>query len=236
MAGRTLYSKTTKPPYGPNIVRAWFDTVFHPALTCLENEINFLERRNWTFRQHTERLEYIALVSDYVGRGRENFEQLISFFPEIQILVKSHDERVRYLREACAAYFDAILLSDGFLKVYEVVKQEAPHVLSRKFEDFFGAYSEEEQFRRILAEYLVNSVGSQASYYATAELWNHFREAFASVTEANALRTLRGSTELAGQELRETTEELTLLLKNVRSELSLQFDVPVVAELSTSLR
>ena len=39
-----------KKRYGPNIVRAWFDTVFHYALRALDNERHFLTKHDWIFQ------------------------------------------------------------------------------------------------------------------------------------------------------------------------------------------
>jgi hypothetical protein len=62
-----------KGPYGPNIVRAWFDTVFRYALRGLESERSFLTGRNWTFRFHTRALEYLGpLVEHLPAKAREN--------------------------------------------------------------------------------------------------------------------------------------------------------------------
>jgi hypothetical protein len=51
-----------KPAYGPNIVRAWFDTVLRQVLSGLQSEQDFPGRRNWTFRHNTQALEYIASI------------------------------------------------------------------------------------------------------------------------------------------------------------------------------
>ena len=73
-----------KKPYGPNIVRAWFDTVFQYALRGLDNERGFLVRRNWTFRFRSRTLEYLCPFAEHLpGAARENLEQFVSFFPEV---------------------------------------------------------------------------------------------------------------------------------------------------------
>lgn len=76
----------------------------------------------------------------------------------------------------------------------------------------------------------------QPHYYATAELWNHFRDAFVSAADNEDLAPLREGAELVGRNLKAESEELIAMMKRIRSELSLEFDVPVVAELSTSSR
>jgi hypothetical protein len=54
-----------KKPYGPHIVRAWFDTVFHYALRGLENERSLLVDRNWTFRFRSRALEYLGPLIEH---------------------------------------------------------------------------------------------------------------------------------------------------------------------------
>jgi hypothetical protein len=74
--------RSGKKPYGPNIVRAWFDTVVQHILSGLEMEKRFLLQRNWTFRHYSRTLEYIAPVGKYVpGGALENLEQFVSFLP-----------------------------------------------------------------------------------------------------------------------------------------------------------
>src|SRR5580698_567302 len=81
--------------YGPNIVRAWFDTVFQYVLGRLESERGLLLRRNWTFRFYNRSLEYIVTLGDHMPVGvRENLEQFASFFPDIGELLKAHDLKV----------------------------------------------------------------------------------------------------------------------------------------------
>lgn len=234
MERRTNARRLRKPPYGPNIVRAWFDTVFHPMLSGLENEISFLDRRNWTFRQDSEMLGHIAPVVGYVGRARENLEQFVSFFSDVEMLTSRHDELVACLSDSCLLYFNAVLENEQFLRAYENARADALKVLKRDFHEFFGSYSTEDEFKRILAEYIVNNLGSLPHYYATAQLWNYFRDAFVSATGTQGLASHREATEQAGRKLEAASENLIAAMKTIRSELSLRFDLPVVAELSTT--
>ena len=223
-----------KKPYGPNIVRAWFDTVFHYALRGLENERDFLVRRNWTYRFRKRSLEYLGPVAEHLpAEARENLEQLISFFPEVSAAIEEHDKRERQLQDNCRAYMDAILKDSSFQKAFESVASEAPHTLGRQFGEHFGAYSAEEDFMGLLAEYLVNNVENLPSQYATAELWNRYRESFLTSVSTSELNSFREAVERSGVALFDAVNELTSLLRTTRSDLSLEFDVPYVAELSS---
>lgn len=226
--------RSGKRPYGPNIVRAWFDTVFHYVLSGLEMEKRFLVRRNWTFRHYSRTLEYVAAVGKHVPAGAlENFEQFISFFPEEDTLVRRHDESVQRLQDRCLAYADAIAQNAHFLTTFRRVEAESPQVLNRQFKEHFGAYSSEEDFKRILAEYLVNNFDSLADIYSTAALWNRYRGDLLSAVATTELMPLREATDQAGRNVVEATDELIASLKKIRNELSLEFDVPFVAELSS---
>jgi hypothetical protein len=225
-----------KKPYGPNIVRAWFDTVFHFALRGLENERDFLVRRNWTFRFHNRALEYIGPLAEHLPtEARENLEQFLSFYPEVGDLIGEHDRRERRLRQDCAAYLQAILESHQFRQIFQSVEGEASETLGRDFSSYFGAYSSETDFMASLAEYLVNNVTTLPNHYSAADLWNHYGDRFREIVSAPELAVLADATAQSGQTLLEAVNDLTASFKSTRSSLSLEFDVPYVAEL-TSVR
>jgi hypothetical protein len=226
--------RSAKQPYGPNIVRAWFDTVFHYVLAGLETEKGFLSRCNWTFRHHNGRLEYIASVAKYVpSAALENLEQFVGFFPEEGALIDRHDNCVQQLESRCTTYADAIIESTSFLTTFRRVEAESPQVLHHEFNRNFGAYSSEEDFKRILAEHLVNNIESLFSYHSTAALWNRYREDFVSAVNTPELVSLREAVNQAGRDAITASDELIASMKRVRSELSLAFDVPFVVELSS---
>jgi hypothetical protein len=225
-----------KKPYGPNIVRAWFDTVFHFALRGLESERDFLARRNWTFRFHNRALEYIGPFAEHLpAQARENLEQFLSFFSEVGDLIGEHDRRERRLRQDCDAYFEAILESPQFRQVFQSVAGEAPRTLGRDFSSYFGAYSSEADFVGSLAEHLVNNVMTLPNHYSAADLWNHYGDRFREVVSTSELAAFAEATTQSGQALLDAVNDLTASFKSTRSALSLEFDVPYVAEL-TSVR
>lgn len=223
-----------KAPYGPNIVRAWFDTVFQYALRGLENERNFLTRRNWTFRANDRSLEYLCPLSEHVPAGaRDNLEQFVTFFPEASAKIASHDACQQGLEESCRVYLLAILQDAGFREAFERIAAEAPHELGREFGSYFGVFSSEEESMGIVAEYLINNAEALPSYYRTSELWNHYRDRFLPVVSSPGLAPYREATEESGRAMLETVNKATSFLKATRSDLSLRFDLPFVAELSS---
>lgn len=157
--------------------------------------------------------------------ARENLTQFVSFFPQVDAKISDHDVRENQLEESCRAYYTAILESEVFQKVFESVASESPRVTGREFTSNFGAYSVQTDLTGILAEYLVNNVERLPRYYSTADLWNHYRDRFLPVASDPSLAHLRVATEQAGHNMLKAVDELASLLKEKRSELSLQFDV-----------
>src|ERR1700722_19991026 len=217
-----------KEPYGPNIVRAWFDTVFRYALQGLGTEFTLLANRSWTFRFNTRTLEYIGPLTEHLSApAKENLDQFIHFFPQVGEKISEHDQGCRQLENSCLRYWTAIQESELFRRVFEEVASEAPVAFGREFNCHFGAYSSEEDFKGTLAEYLVNNVDLLPSYYSTAELWNRYRDRFLQVTSTPALEPFRTAVEREGQNLLDAVNALSMAFKDTRSELSLRFDVPV---------
>lgn len=233
MKTTTQYNSRKKTPYGPNIVRAWFDTVFHYALQGLEMESSFMAQRNWTFRFKRQTLEYIAPIAEHVS-ARDNLEQFLSFFAGVKALVAEHDRGVQHLLETCSDFHAAIVKSPSFWRVFDSVEVEAPTALGSEFSDHFGAYSAREDFAGILAEYLVNNIENLPDHYSTSRLWNTFRDRFRHVVDMPELVPYRQATEAAGRDLLGVVNRLTRKLKQVRSELSLEFDAPFVAEITSA--
>lgn len=226
--GTMQRSTRKKKPYGPNIVRAWFDTVFHYALRGLANEQGFLARGNWTYRFHRRTLEYIApLVEHLPSAGRENLEQILLFFPAVGHLIEQHDRGVERLLGACSAFHASIMNAREFREVFDLVQAEAPAALGGDSSNDFGPYSTGTGFMGILAECLVNNTEELPSHYSAARLWNQFRNRFVLVAAAPELAPYRHDTEASGRELLRSVNELNSALKATRSELSLSLDVPV---------
>ena len=167
--------------------------------------------------------------------ARANLEQFASFFPEVNGLLEEHDRKVGELTAACAAFHEAIVRDSRFQEVFTDVEKEAQTELGVEFSSHFGAFSDRSDFSRILAEYLVNNFGELPSYYATSRLWNRFRDRFAPVMGAQDLVSRRRETETCGRELLEAGDSLSRSFKAIRSDLSLQFDVPFAIEIASAL-
>lgn len=224
-----------KVPYGPNIVRAWFDTVLQPALQGLENERRFLKKHNWTLRFRVGHLEYLAVLEEHLPAAAvANLHQFASFFPGIETAIERHDEYVGVLALDCRVLHKAILNSPHFRGIFAAVSAETRNQLGRDFQTYFGGSSSEEDFMGTLAEYLVNNIGDLPSAYVTADLWNHYRARFEAAIATPELEEPRKQTLQDGQNLLREVEKLGSLMKKVRDELSLRFDVPIVETASSA--
>ena len=65
---------------------------------------------------------------------------------------------------------------------------------------------------------------------ATSRLWNHYREGLLKLRESPGLEPHYHATEQAGQELKQAVECLLAVLRETHEKLSVDFDVPFVAE------
>jgi hypothetical protein len=227
--------RNTKKKYGPNIVRAWFATIFQYVLGRLESERGYLLRRNWTFRYYNRTLEYVASLGEHMPAiERANLEQFASFFPEVNGLIEEHDSRVEKLRSACVSFHDAILRDDGFQQVLARIETEAQAEFGVDFITHFGAVLDSKDCAAVLAEYLVNNLGDLPSYYATSRLWNRFRELFTPVMASPELESRRLETENRGGALLEISDKIIGIYKAKRLDLSADLDVPVAETTSAT--
>jgi hypothetical protein len=129
-----------KAPYGPNIVRAWFDTVLQPALHGLETEQSFLERKNWTFRFHPPSLEFIGPLREHLpGGAAENLDQFVSFFPGIRSSIDQHDRLAAALLSECRAFQEALESSPQLHSLYRMIERNAPETLGTVRQSFGAA-------------------------------------------------------------------------------------------------
>src|ERR1700681_3923749 len=123
-------TKNRKAQYGPNIVRAWFDTVFQPALNGLASERSFLTRQNWTWRFNSSSLEYIGpLRARLPGGAADNLDQFLSFHRDCELFVNEHDTRVLRLQDECRAFHVALVESPRLLAVFHEIAIHAPVTL-----------------------------------------------------------------------------------------------------------
>ncbi len=220
---------------GPRIVRAWFDTIVNPLLASLRLEGACVARKDWTWRAHRRDFDLIGPVADLLPEeGRINLEQFLEIQPEAARPVQEHDAAVARLGHACQELQDTLTRVIGALHEFP---QATP---SRELEgillEIHRMRQEIEQLQRatpgglapLLAQYLVNHRWTLPPDYVTAKFWNACGDVYRRLLEIPSIRELDSKVQQAGTRLGVAVENLTQVLKDLRRNLSLKYDVPYI--------
>lgn len=134
-------------------VRIWLATVLSPVLSALDVELQFVERRNWSFRCDSRDFEYLWPTAMMVAAPhRANAEQLFRYYPSLGTRATSHDRALAALREACRAAYDQLMRSPRFLRL-PMPANEHP------------------EGHKYFAEYVINGLRDLLSHYSFADFW-----------------------------------------------------------------
>ncbi|MGA9997976.1 MAG: hypothetical protein WBP93_21355 [Pyrinomonadaceae bacterium] len=232
-----ISSKKKPVKVGRNIVRAWFDTVINPLLNELKKEEQLLEDNNWTWRFLSNRLESIRPIQEMISyQAVDNLEQFTEFYPSIKVLIAKHDEQVSKLLSECEDLHRVLADSSPLLELYkELTSPESLAKLDKTgtgreitIQELFGS-SPERTHLEFLAEYIANKTNPLPIYYNTSPLWNKHRDEFIALLNKPVIRDYYVRTVKAGETLLETVRELINSLKKIRSDLSLEHDLPYVS-------
>jgi hypothetical protein len=218
---------------GPNIVRAWFDTVINPLLYGLDTERALLAAENWTWRCRPPRLLSLVPIREHLVREAwDNLEQFLAFQPQCQPPIQRHDQHAEGLLRQCQALHKALTNHPAMHILYRQAVAELSLASSSELASVFGTDSPEEHLD-VLAEYIVNSVEElPPSFYNTAPLWNRHRDEFLQLREARELRPRWEAVRAQGGKLARAAEEVDEALRQARDGLSLTHDVPFVCHIS----
>jgi hypothetical protein len=216
------------PRIGPRIVRAWFDTALNPLIEFIQLELGLLTRRNWTFSFGSRRLELIQPVKQRFYNA--NFEQILQMNAELAVNVETHDAAVAALRNAVTELYGALVLSPEFVQHCEslLTPESLVELGVRERSDVFGAYPPADHCN-LIAEYVVNGTGELPPHYATAKFWNRHRVVFLEFLDRlPEVREHFASAVQVAEDLASVSRTLDAQLKNLRQELSLRYDVPIM--------
>lgn len=227
----------TKKRAGRDIVRAWFDTVINPSLAGLRIEREYLEKRNWTWRFQSGRLESIRPIQSLTGyMSVDNLELFTEFYPQIKNIMDEHDNKVERLSTACENLHRILADSPLLLDLYQ--RLTSPASLAKlkpaypkqavTIEDLFSSMPERRHLE-FLAEYILNNTGELPDYYTPSRLWNMYRNEFMDILNKPVIRDYNQKVVDAGESLLKTNSDLIQLLKKTRFELALEHDVPYVS-------
>lgn len=216
-------------PFGEKIVAAWFETVINPALRSLFLEQQRLSNKSWTWQFIPGRLESIRHVSQMIPAGyAPNLEQFKKYHPVISENITFHDDQVAQLFVACKNLERAILESSALREIFaHVTTDEALSELGKSLEDMFVGAEESERLGWIAQE-IINGAGEIPSYFNHAPLWNKRRNEFMRVLDHPQVSHAKSLTDRAGEKLLQTVNRLIELLTDIRDQLSLEYDVPLV--------
>jgi hypothetical protein len=229
MSGRIRAGKKNAK-FGPNIVRAWFDTVINPLLRALEIEKKYLEEKDWTWRSNPGRLEAVRQIQNIIGyEATANLEQIFEFYPDVKKLTQEHEEKREGLLTACKKLYQAIRESPELQKMYDEATSEDSlskfGIRDKNSRPFFGDGSPGRDLD-FLAEYIVNNGGQLSHYVMMLSFWREYKEKFLSILNNPDIREHSKKSLKAGESLLETVEDFISLLKELRRKLSLEYDVP----------
>jgi len=242
---KSLSIGTRKAVPGPQIVRAWFDTVIHPLLKHLTRERQALIHLNWTWQFRPGSLEAIRPVRHYVPlSAHENFIQFVAFYPMVKKDAEEHDRLTEGLTAACSRLQSVLVNQSSLQTLYqELTSTESLRSVSgqlsmrgvdvqtasaeRLLGEYFGGYPPSDNLA-VLAQFIVNNTGDLPSHFTIAPFWNRFRERFVATLQSAAVRRQYTETTGIGARLRENSQMLSQRLEMVRNDLSLAHDVPPV--------
>jgi hypothetical protein len=221
---------SVEPRLGPRIVRAWFDTVLNPLIGSVEFELGLLTKRNWTFSFAPPMLELIRPTKSYLRSDAEsNLEQVAELNLPVAANIQTHDVATETLLNSVIALHSALISNDQFVDLCNSLL--APeNLLDLGIEDIrfvFGAYPASDRIK-LLGQNVVNNLGELPPHFATAKFWNRHRKSLLQALAYPNVREHDSSTAQIAAHLASVSKTLLNQVKDLRSRLSLRYDVPYV--------
>lgn len=219
---------TPQVKIGPRIVRAWFDSIINPLIDALESEMRMLRSRNFTWRFRPAGFESIRRISHHLDvAGSANLEQLVALYPNLDAVFRDHDRQVEALRKEVQKLEEAIVSSPGFRQHFDAITspESLRAIGASSPTELFGAYPEEDWIK-MLAQYVINNSGELQSHYATARLWNPHRVELLRTLQSPDIEVRYQAVLNLADTLLEVDSALEDQLKDLRLELSLEHDQP----------
>ena len=218
----------TELPVGPNIVRAWFDTVISPLLIGLEEEQRKLHGKDWGWEPEPSpgRLRCAREVRDHLDyQAIKNLEQILDHYPEVAALVADHDAAVRTLYDAFARLQVAVKNAP---RMEEALARSLSTALPEPDDSALLASRADDRLVRLiyLASYVANGQPVLANYFSMAPIWNRFADDFLGVLETPEVRAVAEERDRAADSLLRAVNRLYSALDEIWRQLSARFDVP----------
>ena len=212
-------ARTIEP--GRERAKAWVYSVINPLLEALKIELNFLSRRNWTFRPYNQELQFIRPLDSYVEfQSRPNWEDFVASNPSTRQKMETRDRKRDELRKACQAAF-------RHLDDLTEFRQKASDCLSRFRADspsagYAGGATPEDNFHRLVAERVINNIVDVPHHDTDHGFWARFRDELIKFRKGPTFEQV----DRKGLELEESNSEVSAELAKVRSGLAVKHDIP----------
>ena len=174
--------QTQQREVSPNIIRAWFDTVLNPLLYGLRTEAGVLSRGDLTWRFESRGTVSLVPVRSYLMDAvQDNLDQFLSLHPECVGPIQEHDKGLQLLVESCRELESRLIHSEEMQKLFQ--RLTTPEALGgRDIAEIFGAIRPDD-WLKVVAEYMINSVQQLPDYYTTADFWNVYGAEFLKVKD-----------------------------------------------------
>ncbi len=212
---RKLMARTIRKIKNRERPKAWIYSAINPILEALKIESGFLEKGNWTFRQHSRDLEFIRPLEAYVDyQSRPNWVDFVSSNSSVRDRVTHRDEQREELRKACGAAFTYVVTLQGFEQkvsdcVLRFTRGGEPAQLGQRPQD-------------VVAELIVNNIRELPSHYGYHRFWSMFGGELRQFRVGQAF----DRADQAGLELKKSNDGLSAELVKVRSALAAEYDIP----------
>lgn len=207
--------KSTELRKGSRRVEAWVYTVINPLIEALKIEIAFLQEKNWTWSYETKDLDFILPLERYIDSASlPNLEDFLKVYPSMGQEWKNHEDLRRTLSENCLIAFNRLIALRTFKK-----KVESSCSI---FGEYPGGAVPKMDFDNLIAKYVVNQVKDLPEHYTTSNFWARFGHEFFEFRIRKEFEKL----DLSGKQLEEHDDHLLMKLKDLRSTLCEEYDVP----------
>jgi hypothetical protein len=219
--------QTQQREVSPSIIRAWFDTVLNPLIYRLKIEASVLNSGNLTWRFRSKGPVSLVPVRSYLMDAvQDNLDQFLSLHPECVGPIQEHDKGLQLLVESCRELESRLIHSEEMQKLFQ--RLTTPEALGgRDAAEIFGAIRPDD-WLKVVAEYMINSVQQLPDYYTTADFWNVYGGEFLKVRDCPQVRPVWEATVSATKRFSQEVDRLIDLLKEIRNDLSLSAGVPIV--------
>jgi hypothetical protein len=195
--------------------------VLNPLVDGVIREGKFLDTGNLTWRFFTQDFEFLLPAAGYVGPGAAHtFEDFLAANPKERSIIRRHDSLLDELRKAAKSAYGMLCGDRAFFKLAE--ERLAQFESKQPRREFPGGAISREEFPRLVAERVVNSIVEVLPHFSDAAFWQESRDAFMPFRAGPAFRKL----DSVLRSLRKHNDALSEHLKGVRFRFCTKYDLP----------